>query len=282
MKSCPLCSACSWGPIKNETLLPTIVWQILKEQPMQTLVDFVRCDNCGQIAQQALLEEPIGSTFPPGSGWGPIGPDPVTQVGELFKQAMALKGAPPTRTERLVVAMLQYSIPGAHLATDLVEYARALEAELDKDAEFAEVPAGCTSDGGGGIHWHFASRETFVNWLLLVLDRARDHCVTEGLSNFNINRVAKFVADLVCTEPAPRPKTRVWLNSQPRDFQKDFLTPALNGLDDGYRTQVSIALDCAIAFGALEAQTGNESLKLSDALENEYWNKVARLKQAAY
>jgi len=41
-------------------------------------------------------------------------------------------------------------------------------------------------------------------------------------------------------------------------------------------------LDCAIAFGALEAQTTNQSLKLSSELEMMYWDKVAQLQKLAY
>jgi hypothetical protein len=63
-----------------------------------------------------------------------------------------------------------------------------------------------------------------------------------------------------------------------RDFQKDFCAPAIAGLSRKQALRVGIALDCAIAFGALEAQQGNESLKDSPQLEAAYWDKVMRLK----
>ena len=63
-----------------------------------------------------------------------------------------------------------------------------------------------------------------------------------------------------------------------RDFRTDFLAPAISGLSKSDMTRVALALDCAIAFGALEARDGNESLSgPADALQAEYLRKVARL-----
>ncbi len=83
-------------------------------------------------------------------------------------------------------------------------------------------------------------------------------------------------------------------NARPRDFQRDFLVPCLelarrNGMSlSTPETMISVsqvlplALDCAIAFGALEGQTTNASLKLSNELESLYWDKVQRLHNMVY
>lgn len=102
-------------------------------------------------------------------------------------------------------------------------------------------------------------------------------------------RFAKAVATLVAAlekelgaahpaEPA-HPFAR-WIDSQPRNFVTDFLVPACAPFPVGTvgRQQIGLALDCAIAFGALEAQTGNKSLALSNELEQKYWQNVQRLK----
>lgn len=61
-------------------------------------------------------------------------------------------------------------------------------------------PEGSTGDGGAGIRWSFASRDTFVQWLLPVVDRAREKMSEEGVpADFNINRLAKHIADEVMT-----------------------------------------------------------------------------------
>lgn len=64
-----------------------------------------------------------------------------------------------------------------------------------------------------------------------------------------------------------------------RDFQRDFCAPAIAGLSKKDAIRVAIALDAAIAFGALEAQDGNESLKMGPELIATYWQKVMRLKK---
>lgn len=65
---------------------------------------------------------------------------------------------------------------------------------------------------------------------------------------------------------------------EPRNFQTDFCAPAIAGLSKRDATRVAIALDAAIAFGALEAHGGNESLRAGPELEAAYWQKVLRLK----
>lgn len=76
---------------------------------------------------------------------------------------------------------------------------------------------------------------------------------------------------------APEQLKQLTSGLKPRDFQKDFLVPLIATMQTEEGVQVALALDCAIIYGALEAQTGNESLKLSPVLESTYWNKVAKL-----
>ncbi len=63
-----------------------------------------------------------------------------------------------------------------------------------------------------------------------------------------------------------------------RNFQTDFLAPALKGLSKREAIKMSIALDAAIAFGALEHASGNESLQDLTLVTTKYWDNVARLK----
>lgn len=65
----------------------------------------------------------------------------------------------------------------------------------------------------------------------------------------------------------------------PRNFQKDFVMPAIAGLSHKEANRIGLALDCAIAFGALEHASGNESLQNQQQLEAAYWDKVMRLKK---
>ncbi len=67
----------------------------------------------------------------------------------------------------------------------------------------------------------------------------------------------------------------------PRDFRIDFLVPAISGLSPSQASRVAIALDAAIAFGALEHADGNESLQDRLTVEAKYQNNVARLAQGA-
>lgn len=62
-----------------------------------------------------------------------------------------------------------------------------------------------------------------------------------------------------------------------RSFQVDFLKPALLGLKSHQAQRVAIALDAAIAFGALEHAQGNDSLQDLAAVEAKYWDNVGRL-----
>lgn len=64
-----------------------------------------------------------------------------------------------------------------------------------------------------------------------------------------------------------------------RDFTRDFLVPALQGLSGKQKIKIAIALDAAIAFGALEYVEGNDSFKDTAAVEVKYWDNVLRLKR---
>lgn len=62
-----------------------------------------------------------------------------------------------------------------------------------------------------------------------------------------------------------------------RDFRTDFLLPAISGLSRRHAARVAMALDAAIAFGALEHADGNESLQCRELVEAKYRDNVARL-----
>lgn len=62
-----------------------------------------------------------------------------------------------------------------------------------------------------------------------------------------------------------------------RNFMLDFLGPAITGLNKKETRRVTIALDAAIAYGALEHAGGNESLQNLDTVEAKYWDNVRRL-----
>jgi hypothetical protein len=64
-----------------------------------------------------------------------------------------------------------------------------------------------------------------------------------------------------------------------RDFRTDFCLPAMSGLTAAQCVKIGLALDCAIAYGALEMLDGNESLLDPPALAAAYADKVARLKR---
>lgn len=65
--------------------------------------------------------------------------------------------------------------------------------------------------------------------------------------------------------------------SRPRNFQLDFLAPALSGLSKQQAIRVGMALDAAICFGVLEHAQGNASLGDLAVVEAKYWNVVGRL-----
>jgi len=68
-------------------------------------------------------------------------------------------------------------------------------------------------------------------------------------------------------------------NPPMRQFQTDFLGPAIVGLTPDQAVRVARAMDCAIAFGALESLEGNTFLGTpsKDDLVRGYWFKVAQL-----
>lgn len=63
-----------------------------------------------------------------------------------------------------------------------------------------------------------------------------------------------------------------------REFVADFCGPAIKGLKPRDAQRVAIALDAAIAFGALEYVEGNESLQNMQEVSAKYWDNVMRLK----
>lgn len=89
-----------------------------------------------------------------------------------------------------------------------------------------------------------------------------------------VKRARAIETELDAVSVTPRDCTDI----RPRNFQVDFLAPALTGLGSQAASRVGMALDCAIVFGALEGQRGNESLKDNESLERGYWRKVEQLK----
>jgi hypothetical protein len=65
---------------------------------------------------------------------------------------------------------------------------------------------------------------------------------------------------------------------KPRNFHLDFMLPALEGLSKTNLRRIAIALDAAMAFGALECIDGNTFLTDRAAMEARYWRCVMRLK----
>jgi hypothetical protein len=62
-----------------------------------------------------------------------------------------------------------------------------------------------------------------------------------------------------------------------RDFQNDFLRPAIDGLSVDDQHRIAVALDTAICFGVLEYAGGNSSLQDLKAVAKKYNENVDRL-----
>jgi len=139
----------------------------------------------------------------------------------------------------------------------------------DKDPEtrterlVRELIAGQSREGSG------QSTNDYARWLV--------ECASQIEAQLDAREAAVIQiqqANLISNAPATPIRTR--------NFQQDFLAPALNALGQQNREAIALALDCAIAFGALEGQTANSSLKLSWELESLYWDKVQRLQVMVY
>jgi len=160
----------------------------------------VKCDGCGLLASEMLVNDSAAGPIATGSRVSGdfIPADPVATVAEMFKRAMPI---PETRTERLLRAYLtqfqSLSTDPADDARIAVSFIRALEQELDSVPVADEARSPVTREGGG-FSLKFASRETFVMWLLRGLDYAKECMGEEGTPNdFNINRAAKYLADWI-------------------------------------------------------------------------------------
>lgn len=64
-----------------------------------------------------------------------------------------------------------------------------------------------------------------------------------------------------------------------RNFQVDFVFPAIKGLEPEQAQRVAKALDAAICFGVLEHANGNDSLRDLQMVEAKYNSNVAELKK---
>lgn len=61
-----------------------------------------------------------------------------------------------------------------------------------------------------------------------------------------------------------------------RNFAQDFVIRVIVGMDRDTGARVAVAMDCAIAYGALEYRDGNESLRA--LTDKDYEDKIKRLK----
>lgn len=215
MQACQLCGAKSWGPLRR----PGILSELLYDGPRDG--SLVQCDNCGAVAQKALIEESVSAPrmgLAESLGAAPLSFNPLELGASLMKSFLPQKDA-ETRAERLLRAFIT-----------------------------ANPRTGSSQ-----------STDEYIFWAM--------YCVR------------KFEAELDTDE--------VKITLKPRSFQNDFLIPVLNGVEHvidplTLHTRIGLALDCAVAFGALEAQDGNESLQLSQTLEDAYWTKVQQLRDMVY
>lgn len=58
----------------------------------------------------------------------------------------------------------------------------------------------------------------------------------------------------------------------------DFLTPAIRGLSESQQRRIAVAMDCAIAFGAMQHADGNESLQDRAAVQAKYNDNLKKLR----
>jgi hypothetical protein len=139
--------------------------------------------------------------------------DPVALMLQVVTPFLAAKTQ--TRTERLLQGVIAnerivLNVPDTDdqaYAVAVMRFVRALESELDAvpaprpDAEFATGPIvreGASPDGGGGIHWHFASCDTFVSWLEPKLEQAYERMRLEGFTpSFSIAMVCQYLTEQV-------------------------------------------------------------------------------------
>lgn len=228
MRSCQLCGAKSWGKVADAA------WEVIQSSGPDVMTGIGRdqlriCDSCGSSAREDLIADPVLG-YVPGEGGPlhigecfPFGAPPPIDYNEAARTAQTMlermgvaTKSPETRTERLVRAMLDIATIEDTTPRALVNFAVAIEHELDRCA-------------------------------------AR---VKESM-------------------PAPV--------LHPRSFVADFLIPVqawADKLGAGKRVVqdlLPLALDIAIAFGALEALTGNESLSDVAKLDATYAEKVQRL-----
>jgi hypothetical protein len=96
-------------------------------------------------------------------------------------------------------------------------------------------------------------------------------------------RAIESELDRCCAPHPEESRSAPSLPLRPRNFRTDFLLPARNraaALGAGRRVTddlLPLVLDIAIAYGALEALTGNESLSSAVPVDAAYWEKVQRL-----
>jgi hypothetical protein len=247
--------------------------------PVDALVE---CDGCGSLAREDLIAVPMfGADHALLSS--PAISDPLGSVlagmPGLFK-GMLPERDPETRTERMVRAfMTPWGIPEdraiPHVARTMVKLARAVETELDMNPGHgsSEAPR-FTSPEGLALVFH----ETYERLAPHFGYETRADTKVFDAASKNGRLMVAVCGELLDRMPADHPLPDL----KPRDFNTDFLYPALDGIEPARVRQVSVALDCAIAFGALEAQTTNTSLKLSAQLESMYWDKVAQLHKLVY
>lgn len=166
MRVCQVCGCASWGPIGNLAEIQRMT-EFQVDLPAEA---FVRCDNCKSIARADLLQD---AEFKPGvvSPPSPGLPDFMT---DMLAKVMPVVPAPPTRLERLTVALLRSGMFGAVDYRALAEMqkrpgetsvviaiARDLERQLDEPIATAKQP---------WLTLSFPAREEFERWVTGFLD----------------------------------------------------------------------------------------------------------------
>lgn len=151
MRSCQLCGAKSWGKVTDarweamqsrRSSGPDVIPGIGRDQ-------LRICDSCGSSAREDLIADPVLGTGPaigdpyPGRFVPPfalmahsaIDYDEAARTAQTMLQRMGVTPADPaTRTERLVVAMLDIATIEDTTPRALVSFALAIERELDRCA----------------------------------------------------------------------------------------------------------------------------------------------------
>lgn len=171
MRSCQVCGCASWGPVGDPAEIRRRT-EFAVDLPAEA---FVRCDNCLSVARADLLQDSSQSTptAPPDADFGGLG----SFLKPVMATLMPSIPAPPTRLERLTVALLRSGMfakpDGWNLSalltqedkpSILIEVARHLESQLDQSV----TPK--TTAKQPWLVLSFFTRQEFECWVAGFLD----------------------------------------------------------------------------------------------------------------